>query len=236
MIFNERLRKLRKEKGWTQQQISDKLSIAYRNYQRLEADGNTPNFANLVQIADLFHVSMDYLAGRTDVREVNRTVGLGHKVLLSSDLTEDTAALEDLLLEVIPAALKAEGIDIPCEVDVLLTNDAEIHAVNLAQRGVDAPTDVLSFPMLELSPGDKPTGADADPGTGLVALGDMVLNLDRVKSQGEEYGHGPRRECAYLAVHSILHLLGYDHMDDGPMKEQMREREEAILGELGIGR
>ncbi len=236
MIFNERLRKLRKEKGWTQQQISDKLSIAYRNYQRLEADGNTPNFANLVQIADLFHVSMDYLAGRTDVREVNRAVGLGHKVLLSSDLTEDTAALEDLLLEVIPAALKAEGIDIPCEVDVLLTNDAGIHAVNLAQRGVDAPTDVLSFPMLELFPGDKPTGADADPGTGLVALGDMVLNLDRVKSQGEEYGHGPRRECAYLAVHSILHLLGYDHMDDGPMKEQMREREEAILGELGIGR
>lgn len=101
---------------------------------------------------------------------------------------------------------------------------------------MDAPTDVLSFPMFEFVPGDKPAEEDIEPGSGLVPLGDMVLNLDRVRSQGEEYGHGPRRECAYLAVHSVLHLLGYDHMDDGPMKAQMRQREEAILGQLGIGR
>lgn len=72
MIFNDRLRALRKESGLTQVQAAEKLSIAYRNYQRLEADGNTPNFSSLVRIADLFQVSMDYLAGRTDVREVNR--------------------------------------------------------------------------------------------------------------------------------------------------------------------
>ena len=72
MIFNERLKALRKEKGLTQAEAADKLSIAYRNYQRLEADGNTPNFVNLVRIAELFDVSMDYLAGRTDIREVNR--------------------------------------------------------------------------------------------------------------------------------------------------------------------
>ena len=72
MVFNERLKTLRKERGLTQAQTADKLSIAYRNYQRLEADGNAPNFANLVQIAELFDVSMDYLAGRTDIREVNR--------------------------------------------------------------------------------------------------------------------------------------------------------------------
>lgn len=72
MIFNERLKALRQEKGLTQAQAAQALSIAYRNYQRLEADGNTPNFSNLVQIAELFGVSMDYLAGRTDVREVNR--------------------------------------------------------------------------------------------------------------------------------------------------------------------
>lgn len=72
MIFNERLKALRKETGMTQAEVAGKLSIAYRNYQRLEADGNTPNFANLVQIAELFDVSMDYLAGRTDVREVSR--------------------------------------------------------------------------------------------------------------------------------------------------------------------
>lgn len=159
-----------------------------------------------------------------------------HNILISSDLEEDTAELEALLGEVIPAALEAEGVLVACEVDVLLTDDEGIHAINLAERGVDAPTDVLSFPMFDLKPGDKPSGADADPGSRLVPLGDMVLNLDRVKNQGEEYGHGPRRECAYLAVHSVLHLLGYDHMDDGPMKAQMREREEAILGKLGIMR
>ena len=76
----------------------------------------------------------------------------------------------------------------------------------------------------------------ADPGTGLVPLGDMVISLERAKAQGEEFGHGTRREVAYLAVHSVLHLLGYDHMDEGPMKAQMRQREEAILGQLGIGR
>ena len=72
MVFNERLRALRKERGMTQAEVAEKISIAYRNYQRLEANGNTPNFSNLVQLADLFDVSMDYLAGRTGVREVNR--------------------------------------------------------------------------------------------------------------------------------------------------------------------
>ena len=72
MIFNERLKMLRAESGLTQVQVAEQLSLAYRNYQRLEADGNTPNFANLVQIANFFQVSMDYLAGRTDKREVNR--------------------------------------------------------------------------------------------------------------------------------------------------------------------
>jgi probable rRNA maturation factor len=90
--------------------------------------------------------------------------------------------------------------------------------------------------MFDLTPGDKPGLEDADPGSGLVPLGDMVLNLDRARAQGEEYGHGEKRELAYLAVHSILHLLGYDHLDEGPMKQQMREREEAILSGLGIGR
>lgn len=160
--------------------------------------------------------------------------GSKHRLLISSELEEDTFEVEQLLWRVIPIALTAEGVDLPCEVNVLLTDDEGIHAINLSERGVDSPTDVLSFPMFDLKPGDKPSEADADPGSRLVPLGDMVLNLDRVRSQGEEYGHGPRRECAYLAVHSVLHLLGYDHMDDGPMKAQMREREEAILGKLGI--
>ncbi len=141
-----------------------------------------------------------------------------------------------LIRKVIRTALAAEGVELPCEVDVLLTDDQGIHTINLAQRQVDAPTDVLSFPMLELRPGDKPSRADADPGSGLVPLGDMCISMERAAAQAGEYGHPLRRELAYLAVHSALHLLGYDHMDDGPMKAQMREREEAILAQLGIGR
>ncbi len=159
-----------------------------------------------------------------------------HTVMISSEREEDTAQIQALLERVIPAALNAERVDVPCEVDVLLLGDEGIHEINLEQRGVDAPTDVLSFPMFDLKPGDKPSHADADPGTGLVMLGDMVLNLDRAKEQGEEFGHGTVREVAYLAVHSVLHLLGYDHMDEGPMKARMRAREEAILAELGITR
>ena len=159
-----------------------------------------------------------------------------HQIIMEADAAEDTAGVEALLERVIPAALEAEGVDVGCEINVLLTDDEGIRDINREMRKVDAPTDVLSFPMFDLRPGDKPSEADADPGSHLVPLGDMVLDLDRVRSQGEEYGHGPRRECAYLAVHSILHLLGYDHMDDGPMKAQMREREEAILGELHITR
>ena len=143
-----------------------------------------------------------------------------------------------LLQEVITAALAAEGVALPCEINVLLTDDEGIHQVNLDMRGVDRPTDVLSFPMFNLTPGLPPTLEDveADPGTGLVPLGDMVLSLERAEAQGAEYGHGPEREAAYLAVHSVLHLLGYDHLDEGPMKVQMRAREEAILNGLGITR
>ncbi len=160
-----------------------------------------------------------------------------HTIMISADVPGAADRSDRALLRrVIRAALAAEGVDVPCEINVLVTDDEGIRQVNLEMRQVDAPTDVLSFPMFELDPGDKPSAEDADPGTGLVPLGDMVLNIDRIRSQGEQFGHGPRREAAYLAVHSVLHLLGYDHLDEGPMKAQMREREEAILAQLGIGR
>ena len=160
-----------------------------------------------------------------------------HMVIIESELEEDTGPWEELLSRVIPAALEAEGVAVPCEVDVLLTDDAGIHQINLEQRQVDRPTDVLSFPMFELVPSEPPADdADADPETGLLPLGDMVISLERARAQGEEYGHGVQREVAYLAVHSVLHLLGYDHMDEGPEKARMREREEAILNRLGITR
>ncbi len=141
-----------------------------------------------------------------------------------------------LIRKTIRTALEAEGLTARCEVDVLLTNDEGIHRINLDMRRVDRPTDVLSFPEFELEPGQLPTEEDADPGTGLIPLGDMVLSMERVAAQAKEYGHSNRRELAYLVTHSVLHLLGYDHLDEGPMKQQMREREEAIMALLGLER
>ena len=141
-----------------------------------------------------------------------------------------------LIRKVIRTALAAEGVDFPCEVDVLLTGDDGIHEINREMRQVDRPTDVLSFPEFDLTPGQLPGAEDADPGTGLVPLGDMVISMEHVAAQAKEYGHSNRRELSYLVVHSVLHLLGYDHLDEGPQKAQMRAREEAILEELGIGR
>ena len=162
---------------------------------------------------------------------------MNHEILIETEVdgAEPYAAL---LRRVIPAALEAEGVPFPCEVDVLFTDDAGIQAINREQRDVDRPTDVLSFPMFNLTPGTPPTldDVEADPGTGLVPLGDMVLSLERAQAQGAEYGHGPEREAAYLAVHSVLHLLGYDHLDEGPQKAQMRAREDAIMEEIGLTR
>lgn len=141
-----------------------------------------------------------------------------------------------LIRRTIRTALAAEGLTAPCEVDVLLTDDDGIHEINRELRQVDRPTDVLSFPEFELTPGQLPGPEDADPGTGLIPLGDMVLSMERVAAQAREYGHSKRRELSYLVTHSVLHLLGYDHLDEGPMKAQMRAREEAIMALLGLER
>ncbi len=141
-----------------------------------------------------------------------------------------------LIRRTIRTALAAEGLVAPCEVDVLLTDDDGIHEINRELRQVDRPTDVLSFPEFELTPGQLPGPEDADPGTGLIPLGDMVLSMERVAAQAREYGHSKRRELSYLVTHSVLHLLGYDHLDEGPMKAQMRAREEAIMALLGLER
>ena len=138
----------------------------------------------------------------------------------------------------IAAALKEEGVNFPCEINVLVTGNDGIQAINDAQRHVNQPTDVLSFPMFALTPGQLPEDVEAmvDPDTGLVPLGDMVISLDRAMSQAEEFGHGIKRELGYLVVHSVLHLLGYDHLDEGPMKQQMRRREEEIMARLLLKR
>ncbi len=129
-------------------------------------------------------------------------------------------------------ALDAEGVSVPCIISVVLTDDEGIHRVNREFRDVDRPTDVLSFPMNELTPGKFDADAcELDMDTGAVLLGDMMISVPRCEAQGEEFGHGYEREIMYLTVHSVLHLLGYDHVDEGEMKRQMRAREKAIMGD-----
>lgn len=162
-----------------------------------------------------------------------------HEIILESEL-DTPFPWEDLLKTCITQALSAQGVEAACEVDVLITDDAGIQEINRDQRGIDRPTDVLSFPMFQFTPGAFPPAEEleTDPETGLLPLGDMVISYQRCLDQAAEYGHSPERELGYLCVHSLLHLLGYDHMDgdDGPMKRQMRQREEAILSALSLER
>ena len=149
-----------------------------------------------------------------------------------------TATIE----KVIDFALKEEQVKLPYEVSVLLVDNEEITQINRETRGIDKETDVLSFPMLDYPKGrvyknvymDYSFDATYLDGEELV-LGDIVLSLEKAREQSEEYNHSFIREVAYLIVHSVLHLLGYDHME-AEEKAIMREREEAILDKMSISR
>ena len=116
-----------------------------------------------------------------------------HYIPVTADVPGVNDSMKALIRKVIRTALAAEGVDFPCEVDVSVTNDETIHQINLDMREVDRPTDVLSFPSFDLTPGELPGEEDADPATGLVPLGDMVISLERVQAQAKEYGHSNRR-------------------------------------------
>lgn len=137
--------------------------------------------------------------------------------------------------------LAQEGCPFPCDVNLLLTNDAEIRALNRQHRGIDEATDVLSFPALPFEapaafPGrDDPALSFADPDTGNVWLGDIVISVERALAQAEAYGHSPLREFSFLVVHSMLHLLGYDHMTEEEARV-MEEHAERALNALQITR
>lgn len=159
--------------------------------------------------------------------------------MVKINLTYDCFSLQKpmisaIISKCIESTLSAENITVPCEINVLVTNDKGIRAINQASRGLDKPTDVLSFPMFELEAGNPPENWDAymDPETDLCPLGDMAISLERAVAQAKEYGHSTRREVGYLTIHSMLHLLGYDHLDEGPMKAQMRSREEDIAASI----
>ena len=158
-----------------------------------------------------------------------------HKInMVFEELSLRKFTIGSIIKTCISETLKAERISVPCEINVLVTNDAGIHIINKESRDIDRPTDVLSFPMFEFEPGNPPCDwVDyQDPATGLVPLGDMCISLERAEAQAKEFGHSLRREVGYLTIHSMLHLLGYDHLDEGEQKKQMRAREEAIAATI----
>ena len=162
---------------------------------------------------------------------------MSHRIVITADRPgPGSFLLKRRLRRTVNTALAAEGMALRCEINILLTDDEGIREVNRTMREIDRATDVLSFPMFDLAPGEHPGEEDADPDTGLVPLGDMCISLQRARAQAEEYGHSFEREVCYLCVHSVLHLLGYDHLDEGEMKRQMRAREEEIMKQLKLER
>ncbi len=147
---------------------------------------------------------------------------------------------EEIIKNVVEEALDFEGCPFECEVNVLLTNDDEIEKMNEEFRDIGRSTDVLSFPMIEYSsPADFEGFEDEielfDPDTDELLLGDIVISMDHVYAQAEEYGHAPKRELAFLTAHSMLHLMGYDHMEDDE-REVMENKQEEILKNCGYER
>ena len=158
-----------------------------------------------------------------------------YKINLTFDVfTMRQPIVTSIIRKCIESALDAEGVNIPCEINVFVTNDRGIRAINAASRNIDKATDVLSFPMFDLEPGHAPDDWSdfLDPDTGRCPLGDMVISLERAIKQAEEFGHSPRREIGYLTIHSMLHLLGYDHLDEGEEKARMRKKEETIAASV----
>ncbi len=128
------------------------------------------------------------------------------------------------------AALELEGIEGCAQVDVTLVDNEQIHAINLEQRGIDAPTDVLSFPLGENGE------FEIHPETGEKLIGNIVLSLEQAQQQAIDFGHSFNREVGYLTVHSMFHLLGYDHVNGGLEAVHMREKEETVMDQIGLAR
>ena len=147
---------------------------------------------------------------------------------------------EALIRTVAEAVLDYEECPYEASLEVVLTDNEGIREVNRNARGIDSPTDVLSFPMAYYESPKDYDGLDAqddvfDPETGEYLLGSMMISCEKVLSQAEEYGHSAKRELAFLTAHSMLHLLGFDHMEEQE-RETMENEQRIILDSLGITR
>ena len=159
-----------------------------------------------------------------------------HKITIK----QQKMAAEDMLPEKvirrsIRTALRVEKVSVACEVNVRVTDDTGIKKINRDFRGIDEPTDVLSFPLQELVPGAfKYDENEVDRHTKCLPLGDIILSSDTLRKQAFDYGNTIERETAYMVIHSVLHLLGYDHTAESDDKRGMRLREKLILEKMGI--
>lgn len=158
------------------------------------------------------------------------------EILIENEQTaiEITPGHNALIKRAIEEALSYEDCDFDSEVSVTITDDIRIHEINLETRGIDKPTDVLSFPMLEFDENGDIINSDFDMDEDLLMLGDIVISAERAKAQAEEYGHSFERELAFLTVHSMLHLLGYDHLTSEEDERIMFGKQEEILINIGL--
>lgn len=148
---------------------------------------------------------------------------------MNSTGTPVTYKLKMLVRRAVLATLEYEGFCNDVEISVTFTDNEGIRVINSEYRGIDKPTDVLSFPLTDFEGGEEPPTDEP-----IVSLGDIVLSLERADEQAEEFGHSFERECAFLCVHSMLHLLGYDHEDGGEEEADMRRRQSEILNAMGL--
>ena len=147
------------------------------------------------------------------------------RIYFESDTAIPTPySLKMLLRRAVAETLRYEGVESDCEVSVTFTDNEGIHALNKEYRNIDRPTDVLSFPQIDYESGESAEGA----------LGDIVLSLERADEQAKEFGHSFERECAFLCVHSVLHLLGYDHELSEEDDADMRKRQRDIMDVMGL--
>ncbi len=143
--------------------------------------------------------------------------------------TTDITVNEKLINSVIAESLKYEGISDNCEISVTIVDNNEIHSINLKHRGIDRPTDVLSFPLIDFEKETLPHDGSK------IYLGDIIISIEKAEEQAKEYGHSLDREIGFLTAHSMLHLLGYDHMSEDEEKIMFKKQEE-ILNNLNLRR
>ena len=149
---------------------------------------------------------------------------------------EFSPAMEALIKTVCEKVMEEEECDFDAEISLTLTDNESIREINNEHRGIDRATDVLSFPMLEFDEDGQIIENEFEYDDDMLCLGDIVISLERAREQSIEFGHSFRREVAFLVAHSMLHLLGYDHVDDPEGERIMCEKQEKVLGGLGITR